>query len=133
MSCKVLYSITGSSDCKIKLLFLDQRLIMLGRGNVLKKSVVVRFEKHSCYRKRRKLPFLSPHAVTFKIEYFQSIFWNPRTNKWHDYYCMHVRISFWLSRSWTIFTLILDHQSEKVKKQCTRKRNSFLKPKPALI
>lgn len=65
-------SATGSSVCKIKLLFLGQCIILLGRGRALKTSVIVKFEKHSCNTKQ-KLPFLSPHTATFKTEYFQSI------------------------------------------------------------
>jgi len=46
-----MYGIMGSSGYKIKLLFLNQCLILLGRGKIFKKLVVVRFEEHSCNRK----------------------------------------------------------------------------------
>lgn len=47
-------SAPGSSVCMIKLLFLNQCLILLGRGRVLKKSATVKFENHKCNRKERK-------------------------------------------------------------------------------
>lgn len=131
MRCKLLCNIMSFSVCKIKLLFLNQWLIFLGRGKVLKK--ISDCKVWGAQLVRAKKNFLSPHTVTFKTEHFQSIFCNPCTNKLYDYYCTHVCISFWLNRSWMIFTLILDHQSEEVKKHCTRKRNPFLKPKPTLI
>lgn len=48
-------SATGFSVWMIKLLFLNQCLILLGRGRVLKQSAVATFENHRCNRKQRKI------------------------------------------------------------------------------
>lgn len=78
----ILYSITGFSVCKIKLLFLDQCLILLGKGKVLKKSVVVKFEKHSCNKAKKN--FLSYNHTP----------WSSRSNISNPSFESHSQINY---------------------------------------